>query len=132
MKVNMMSAAALLGSVLGTGGAFAQAPDYMREDCTNATQSFFQAFDARTDTTYEGQRTDGTHAVNGTIYLENRSETFQCSYASDGETMVDFVAEGKSWPDFAMKETPAHISRRRPKPPSRCRKRHQPPTRPKS
>ena len=100
MKIGIVSVAALLAVVLGNG-ALAQAPDYMKEDCANATQSFFREFDSRTDVTYEGQRTDGTHAINGTIYLENRSEDFQCSYAGDGVTMVDFFAEGKSWPGFA-------------------------------
>ena len=100
MKIGIVSVAALLAVVSGNG-ALAQAPDYMKEDCANATQSFFREFDSRTDVTYEGQRTDGTHAINGTIYLENRSEDFQCSYAGDGVTMVDFFAEGKSWPGFA-------------------------------
>ena len=99
--------AALVGTILSTGGASAQSPEYMSEYCANATQSFFQEFDARTDTTYEGKRTDGTHAVNGTIYMENRSETFQCSYAGDGVTMVDFIAEGKSWPAFAQSGEPS-------------------------
>lgn len=100
MNIRTISVAALVSAAL-SGSALAQSPEYMREDCTNATQSFFQDFEARTDTTYEGERTDGTHAINGTIYLENRSEDFQCSYAGDGESMVDFVAEGKSWPGFA-------------------------------
>ena len=65
-----------------------------------ASQGFYQAFDARSETSYEGQRTDGTHAVNGQIYLENRVSDFQCSYNSAGETMVDFHADGQSWPDF--------------------------------
>ena len=107
MNSRKISVAALLGALLGSGGAFAQSPDYMREACANATQSFFQDFEARTDTTYEGERTDGTHAINGTIYLENRSEDFQCSYAGDGETMVDFVAEGKSWQGFARNGDPS-------------------------
>ena len=55
-----------------------------------------------TETKYEGQRTDGTHAVNGTIDLAAGSEDFQCSYNAAGDGMVDFYAEGKSWPDFAQ------------------------------
>ena len=39
--------------------------------------------------------------MNGTIYLENSSSDIQCSYDSEGTTMVDFVADGESWPDFA-------------------------------
>jgi hypothetical protein len=51
----------------------------MMEDCKNSAQVFFQDYEARTDVKYEGQRADGTHAVNDTIYLETRSEDFQCS-----------------------------------------------------
>ncbi|MEV8468671.1 hypothetical protein AB0T83_18050 [Fluviibacterium sp. DFM31] len=79
----------------------AVSPEWMAEDCSAATQSFFQDFEARTDMKYEGQRTDGTHAMNGTIYLETRSDDIQCSYDPEGTTMVDFFAEGKNWPDFA-------------------------------
>ncbi len=40
--------------------------------------------------TYEGQRADGTHAVNGTIRLGNRTANFQCSFAADRVTIVNF------------------------------------------
>ncbi|WOI57917.1 hypothetical protein [Palleronia sp. LCG004] len=66
-----------------------------------AFQGFHQEFGARSETTYEGQRTDGTHAVNGQIYLENRLSDFQCSYNSAGDTMVRLYADGQSWPDIA-------------------------------
>ena len=84
------------------GVAHAQSPDYMQEDCAVAAQGFFQVFDAETETKYEGQHTDGTHAVNGTIALETGGEDFQCSYNAAGDAMVDFYAEGKSWTDFAQ------------------------------
>ena len=89
----------LVTSMLG-GAAWAQSPDYMMEDCRNNSQIFYQDFEARSQTKYEGQRTDGTHAVNGTIFLENRGEDFQCSYNAAGDTLVDFYAEGQSWPQF--------------------------------
>ena len=92
---------AMIGMALA-GAAHAQSPDYMQEDCAVAAQGFFQAFDATTEVKYEGQRTDGTHAVNGTIAFDTRSEDFQCSYNATGDSMVDFYAEGKSWPDFAQ------------------------------
>lgn len=87
-----------------SGSALAQSPDYMMADCKNNSQIFFQDFEARAETKYEGQRTGGTHAVNGTIYLEGRRETFQCSYSAAGDTMVDFYAEGRSWPRFVRGE----------------------------
>ncbi|MCB1371416.1 MAG: hypothetical protein H6896_09945 [Rhodovulum sp.] len=93
---------AILATLLSTAiPALAASPEWMAEDCATAAQSFFQEFEARTEMKYEGQRTDGTHAMNGTIYLENSSSDIQCSYDSEGTTMVDFVADGESWPDFA-------------------------------
>ena len=40
---------------------------------------------------YEGQRTDGTHAVNGTVFIRRHDETFQCSFNSSGSQIVQFV-----------------------------------------
>ncbi len=90
--------------------AQAQSPEYMIEDCANNGAIFFQDFEAKSETKYEGQRTDGTHAVNGTIDLETRSEDFQCSYNAAGDTLVDFFAEGKSWPGFVRGEGSPHQS----------------------
>jgi hypothetical protein len=82
------------------GAAAAQSPEYMVEDCKLASQQFYQEFQGRTEAKYEGQRTDGTHAVNGTIDLKDRSTYYSCSYNADGTTLVEFFAEKKSWPDF--------------------------------
>jgi hypothetical protein len=81
----------------------------MMEDCRNAAQTFFQDFEARAEAKYEGQRTDGTHAVNGTIYLETRSEYFSCSYNAKGDTLVEFFAEGKGWPGFVKGKGSPHM-----------------------
>jgi len=91
--------------------AVAASPDYMMEDCKNGSQIFFQDFEARSDVKYEGQRADGTHAVNGTIYLETRGEDFQCSYTTAGDTLVDFYAEGKSQPTFVKGGGSPHMTR---------------------
>ncbi|WP_417724349.1 hypothetical protein [Salipiger sp.] len=96
----MKTAAVATILVLSASAAFAQPVDYMTEECANDAQSFYMDYEAQASVSYEGQRTDGTHAVNGTINLENRSEDFQCSYNADGTTLIDFVVEGKSWPDF--------------------------------
>jgi hypothetical protein len=98
---HLVLSALVIGVVGATSGiAVAQSPDYMIEDCSHASQQFYQDFQARTEASYEGQRTDGTHAVNGTIYLENRNTYFSCSYNAKGDTLVEFFAEKKSWPDF--------------------------------
>ena len=43
------------------------------------------------DTKYEGQRTDGTHAVNGTASVDGRTRTFQCSFNRAGSRIIRFV-----------------------------------------
>jgi hypothetical protein len=99
----LMTQAFFIGAVGATGNiALAQSPDYMMEDCRLASQQFYQDYEARTEASYEGQRTDGTHAVNGTIYLETRSAYFSCSYNAAGNTLVEFFAEDKSWPKFVQ------------------------------
>jgi len=109
MKVLLTLAAA---AALSAGGiAVAQSPDYMMEDCRNNSQIFYQAFDKFSETKYEGQRTDGTHAVNGTIYLANGNQTFQCSYNRAGDRMVDFYADGKSWPGFVRGEGSPYMAK---------------------
>jgi hypothetical protein len=97
--VRYIAAIALAAGIIGSG-AMAQSPAYIIEDCRLASQQFYQQFEARTEATYEGQRVDGTHAVNGTIYLETRSAYFSCSYNRAGDTLVEFFAEQQSWPSF--------------------------------
>lgn len=89
-----ISRALLAGALASIAGAgLAQSPDYVIEDCKLASRQFYQDFEAETEATYEGQRTDGTHAVNGTIYLETRSSDVQCSYNAAGDTLVNFFAD---------------------------------------
>lgn len=102
---------AVLGVALGNS-ALAASPEYMVEDCRNNAQIFFQDFQARTEPKYQGQRVDGTHAVNVTIYLETRSERVQCSYNPAGDTLVGFIAEGKSQPTFVQGGGSPHVSGR--------------------
>lgn len=40
---------------------------------------------------YEGQRTNGTHAVNGTYDTSKVTYTFQCSFNRAGTQVVDFT-----------------------------------------
>lgn len=40
---------------------------------------------------YEGQRTDGTHAVNGSASVGGRERTFQCSFNKAGTRIAKFV-----------------------------------------
>ena len=75
--------------------AQAQSQGLMLNECAHAAQGYFRDYGARTEMKYNGQRVDGTHAINGDIYLENRMESFACSYAPDGNRMVEFFAEGR-------------------------------------
>ena len=40
---------------------------------------------------YEGQRTDKTHAVNGSVHVRGQRETFQCSFQGDGYRWQHFI-----------------------------------------
>jgi hypothetical protein len=110
MPFARLAALPALLAVVPAGAALAQSPDYMMQDCANSAQIFFQDFEARSEPKYEGQRTDGTHAVNGSIYLETRREDYQCSYNAGGDTLVGFFAEGRDWPGFVRGEGSPYMS----------------------
>ncbi|WP_367877234.1 SH3 domain-containing protein [Marimonas sp. MJW-29] len=67
----------------------------MINECSSVGQTYFRDFTARTDMRYNGQRVDGTHAINGRIFLETRFEDFACSYNRNGRRMTEFFAEGR-------------------------------------
>jgi Bacterial SH3 domain len=73
----------------------AQSVDPMLNECSRTAQNYFRDWEARTDMNYTGQRVDGTHAINGMIFLETRFEDFACSYERSGRRMVEFFAEGR-------------------------------------
>lgn len=87
----------VIGFACGMQGASAaaQSQEFMLNECSITGQSYFRDFNARTDMQYNGQRVDGTHAINGRIFLETRFEDFACSYAPGGRRMVEFFAEGR-------------------------------------
>lgn len=87
--------------------AFAQSTDTMTAACGAAAQAYFRDFEARTDMQYNGQRVDGTHAVNGQIFLETRAEDFACSFAPDAATLVEFFAEGQAQDAFLSEHASA-------------------------
>ena len=87
----------VLGLMIGVqvGPTAAQSRDFMMNECSSIGQTYFRDFNARTDMRYNGQRVDGTHAINGRIFLETRFEDFACSYERNGQRMVEFFAEGR-------------------------------------
>lgn len=74
--------------------AHAQAVDQMLNECENVGHQYYRDFEARTEMKYNGQRVDGTHAVNGDIFLENRKGFFACSFDRQGREMTEFSADG--------------------------------------
>jgi uncharacterized protein len=77
------------GAMAGSGGN--ANPGRMMAICRDRANHVFHVRAGDVDTKYESQRTDGTHAVNGTVYLRGIQETFQCSFNSSGTTIIRFV-----------------------------------------
>lgn len=75
----------------GDNAAVESNPGTMMAICRNRAAHVFHVRGPNVDTKYEGQRTDGTHAVNGTTYLRGVEETFQCSFDAAGRSIVRFV-----------------------------------------
>lgn len=69
----------------------ATSPPIMMAECRAHAGKYFRVRLPDIDTKYEGQRTDGTHAVNGTATLRGRTETFQCSFDRAGRRITQFV-----------------------------------------
>ena len=83
-------------AVLGLStAASAQSRELMMNECSNVGQTYYRDLYAPTEMQYSGQRTDGTYAINGTIYLEARAGNFACSYDRTGRRMVAFYADGR-------------------------------------
>lgn len=80
--------------LLATAAAAQQVPA-MLDGCAQVAQNYFRDWEARSDMQYNGQRTDGTHAVNGRIFLETRYADFACSYDRSGRRMTEFFADGR-------------------------------------
>lgn len=76
----------------GIGPAFAEASvERMMAVCRNRAHEILRTRIPEIETKYEGQRVDGTHAVNGTAYIRGKGETFQCSFDRSGRRIVRFV-----------------------------------------
>ena len=77
------------GAMAGSGGN--ANPGRMMAICRDRAVHVFHLRAGDVETKYEGQRTDGTHAVNGTAYMRGHEETFQCSFNSSGSSIVQFI-----------------------------------------
>jgi uncharacterized protein len=77
------------GAMAGSGGN--ASPGRMMAVCRDRAVHVFHLRAGDVETKYEGQRTDGTHAVNGTAYMRGHEETFQCSFSANGVSIVQFI-----------------------------------------
>lgn len=85
----LLALAAMPGAV--TNPASAATPSEMMALCRNRGHDVLKIRLPDIDTKYEGQRVDGTHAVNGTATVREKTITFQCSFDKPGKRIVKFV-----------------------------------------
>ena len=63
----------------------------MKANCRARAGRIFRTRLPNISTKYEGQRVDGTHAVNGTFRHRRQVETFQCSFNRSGRRIIRFI-----------------------------------------
>lgn len=79
------------GSASSGSNSAAASPRTMMAQCRERAHQILRTRLPNIETKYEGQRTDGTHAVNGSAFIHGRQETFQCSFNRNGGKIVQFV-----------------------------------------
>lgn len=97
MRYHKLQAMAFaLATLTSASAVHAQAPERMMQECRIRAHEVLHTRLPDIETKYEGQRTDGTHAVNGTAFVRGRTETFQCSFGPRGRRIVQFVVNHPS------------------------------------
>jgi hypothetical protein len=89
----IVTSGALAAATLASFAVVAEAntPARMMQECRIRAHEVLHTRLPDIETKYEGQRTDGTHAVNGTAWIRGRTETFQCSFNPRGRRIIQFV-----------------------------------------
>lgn len=90
------AAATVIVGLLPSFDTWALSPGQMMQKCRIRAGEVFRTRLPNIDTKYEGQRVDGTHAVNGTAIFAGRTETFQCSFDKPGDRIIQFVVNQNS------------------------------------
>lgn len=91
MAVRAATAAAIMG---GASAAFAADEAQMMMSCnTYAAKHLSVSTSDIAELSYQGQRTDGTHAVNGST---TRGQSFQCSFNAAGTHVVSWYQSGEA------------------------------------
>ena len=78
------------GSAAATDAA-SGSPAAMLDKCRARAASAYKASGEAIQVKYEGQRVDGTHAVNGSVEGRDPAATFQCSFNRSGAKIVTFT-----------------------------------------
>jgi hypothetical protein len=71
--------------------ANAASPSKMQSICKGLAAKEYGTRESKISVKYEGQRSNGTHAVNGTYETSKMVNTFQCSFNKAGTQVVDFI-----------------------------------------
>jgi hypothetical protein len=87
----LISAGGLVATLAFDDRAEAGPPERMMQDCRIRAHEVLHTRLPNIETKYEGQRTDGTHAVNGTAVIRGRIETFQCTFNRRGRRITQFL-----------------------------------------
>ncbi|MCB1503361.1 MAG: hypothetical protein H6876_10610 [Hyphomicrobiaceae bacterium] len=109
-----LSAAVVILAAVGMltpAQAAPRTPQEMMAHCRAHAAKVLKMRQPDVETKYEGQRVDGTHAVNGTGRDASRTVTFQCSFGKNGGKIKRFVVNKPSGkptepPTAAAKPTP--------------------------
>ena len=94
----IVTSGALAAATLASFAVVAEAntPARMMQECRIRAHEVLHTRLPDIETKYEGQRTDGTHAVNGTAWIRGRTETFQCSFNRPGRQIIQFIVNQPS------------------------------------
>ncbi|MFG1267680.1 hypothetical protein V5F40_06925 [Xanthobacter sp. DSM 14520] len=101
------ASAAVFVFVLLGGPAQAETPEIMMAMCRSKAHEALKVRMPEIDTKYEGQRTDGSHAVNGTAFTPSGERTFQCSFNKAGSKITNFVVNKTAAPAQSQGATPS-------------------------
>jgi hypothetical protein len=110
-----LSVGAALAAFAVAESAAAATPSTMMAECRSYAGRSLGTRLPNIETKYEGQRTDGTHAVNGTATVGSRVETFQCSFNQSGNRVIRFVVNRNAFPlplfpNFPGQHSPAETA----------------------
>ncbi|MCB1377303.1 MAG: hypothetical protein KDK89_02865 [Alphaproteobacteria bacterium] len=81
----------ITGKVADGSAGSSGSPADMMAACRIRAHEILRTKLGNIETKYEGQRTDGTHAVNGMAMINGIDETFQCSFNASGHKIVHFI-----------------------------------------